>query len=87
MILGSVLRRAVTALVVAALFLLLSFVMNTSPVARSTNVLIPGLWSRDSTVSPSQSPIRVRWATTVGRSSIEAPFRLEYSLTPPCAFL
>src|SRR3989344_4021163 len=78
-------RFSITARVAAPL-LSLSFVMNTSPVFRSTSVLMPGAWSQDSTVSLSQSPTRVLRSTTAGRTSMEGPcgFRTLWHRRAPC---
>src|SRR3989338_1938021 len=83
---GTSLNRVEIASTVSALVFPASLVMNTSPVLRSTSVLIPGLWSHDSTVSPSQSPIRERRSTIAGRSSIHRPsgFATRWNRRAPC---
>src|SRR3989344_7613069 len=70
---GTSLNRASTTSTVAALVFPASLVMKTSPVFLSTSVFTPGLWLLDSTVSPSQSPIRDRRSTLAGRSSTHRP--------------
>src|SRR3989344_4505054 len=83
---GTSLNRIPTASTVAALFFPESLVMKTSPVFLSTSVLIPGLWAHDSTVSPSQSPIRDRRSTIAGRSSMHRPsgFSTRWNRRVPC---
>src|SRR3989338_2255836 len=83
---GTSLNRIPTASTVAALFFPESLVMKTSPVFLSTSVLIPGLWSHDSTVSSSQSPIRARRPPIAGRSSMHRPsgFSTRWNRRVPC---
>src|SRR3989338_6873976 len=70
---GNPFKRLVIASAVEILVLVFSFVIKTKPVFLSTIVLMPGLWSLDSTVSLSQSPILALVWTIAGRVSMSLP--------------